>query len=84
MDCFFHSNISLISKCPKHVSSIKKETAQALLNGSVWLIIVVRQIMVTIVVATMAGACISGVRTTYVLCVQLQELIKAVRLLVLR
>ena len=32
MDCF-HSNISLISKCPKHVSSIEKETARDL-NGS--------------------------------------------------
>ena len=29
------------------------------------MITVVRRIMVTIVVATMAGACISGVRTTY-------------------
>ena len=70
--------------CPKHVSSIEKKTAQALLNGSVWLIIVVRRSMVTIVVTTMAGACISGVCTTYVLCAQLQELTKAVRLLVLR
>ena len=40
--------------------------------------------MVTILAVTMAGACISGVRTTYVLCVQLQELIMAVWLLVLR
>ena len=72
------------SGCSKHVSSIEKETAQALLNGSIGWIIIVRRIMVTIVVATMAGACISGVYTIYVLCVQLQELIKAVRLLVLR
>ena len=48
------------------------------------MIIVVRQIMVTILATMKVGACISGVRTTYVLCVQLQELIKAVRLLVLR
>ena len=75
---------SLITKCPKHVSSIEKETAQGYYTEVFGVIIVVRRIMVTIVVATMAGACISGVRTTYVLCIQLQELIKAVRLLVIR
>ena len=38
------------------------------MNGSnIGMITVVRQIVVTIVGAMMAGACISGVRTTYVL-----------------
>ena len=36
----FHSNISLISKCPKHAASVEEETAQALDRMKTGLIIV--------------------------------------------
>ena len=39
--------VTPVQYCPKHISSIEKETAQALLNGSVWLIIVVISKIVT-------------------------------------
>ena len=51
--------------CPKHISSKYQGGDGSGINGNnIGMIIVVRRIMVTIVEATMAGACISGVRTT--------------------